>query len=191
MSIWRRWMQPMSRRAMTETQGPPLLGLRWACCQAVLDCLHQCIDKRSLSLQKAPQRQRRIKATCWMTIPTSSSCEKRTLALKCYLETKDNKNPVANGIEPQVFPYRASQFSSYNVCRQLQVIQGLLFRDTVDLELPSLNQSLFEIIALSSSAKHFKCRWLWFVWYLFSFHWPFQHGLSCQHWNMAGHCDIF
>ena len=68
------------------------------------------------------------------------------------------------------------------------MIQGLLFRETVGLELPSLNQSLFEIIVLSSAK--FWCRWLWFVWYLFNFHWPFQHGLSCQHWNMAGHCDI-
>ena len=46
---------------------------------------------RCTSLHMAPQRLRRIKATCGLIIPTSSRCDKRVLTFKCLLEMKEEQ----------------------------------------------------------------------------------------------------
>ena len=48
---------------------------------------------RCTSLHMAPQRQRRIKATCGLETPTSSSCNNRILALECFFYIQEEQNP--------------------------------------------------------------------------------------------------
>ena len=69
---------------------------------------------RCNSLQKAPQRRRRINATCGSTIPTSSSCDNRILALVCFLEIKEEQNSWSPMGIPRISILGLSDFFMHN-----------------------------------------------------------------------------
>lgn len=92
---------------------PPPPRLSWACCQAESDTSTPVLKSTKIgvarekwtSLQKHPQRWRRVKAAWRLTTPTSSSCKRRHLA---HVEWKC-RSPIGM---PRISKLETSDFCS-------------------------------------------------------------------------------